>query len=234
MEDNNRNYFIVGIVSYIISFAVMFYYLIIEFSMYEECSPLKRLFVLFIIVALTYIGCSNLRKCGKTFKRLNRINLCIWFILYVVMLLNLTLFDSYFGRSGGLVFAYDPTSIKNYLTYKLNLIPFKTINNYFLAFRNNNISIRNVSYNIIGNIAAFSPFAFFLPRTFKEEKWYTYFIFTTLCIFFVEAMQLVTNSGSFDIDDYILNMFGFVMVYILVNNSLVKKRIDRALYIWKR
>ena len=231
MKKDNRNNLIIGMVSYIISFAVIFYYLIIEFSMYEECSPLKRLFVLFIIVGLTYLGSLYLRKCGNMFKRLNRVNLYVWFILYLVMLLNLTLFDSYFGRSGGLVFAYDPASIKSYFTLKFNMIPFKTVNNYFLAFRNNNISFRNVSYNIAGNIAAFVPFAFFLPRIFKGEKWYTYFIFVTLCIFFVEAMQLVTNSGSFDIDDYILNMLGFVIGYILLNNEFVRKRIDRTLMV---
>ncbi len=223
---------ILGIGFYILSFVLIFYYLFLEFSIYELSSPLKRLMIVFIIVLFTYLGCFLLRKDEyKGFQKLPKFNLLLWFTLYIVMILNLTLFDSYFGRSGGVLYSYNPVSIKNYFTYNFNMIPFKTINNYFLAYRNHNIAFINLFYNILGNVIAFMPLAFFLPRLFKEEKWYTYFSFTTCCILFIEIMQLVTNSGSFDIDDYILNMLGFIFLYILINNRFIKDRLDKVLMI---
>lgn len=219
-----------GSISYVLSFLFMFYYLIIEFSIIELTSPIKRLVMVLISVLLMFIGSKFYRKTEYSiFDKLPKINLYLWFVLYIIMIFNLTLFDSYFGRSGGILYSYDPVSFKNYFTYSFNIIPFKTINNYLLAFHNGNLTKLNLFYNIGGNIIAFMPLGFFLPRVFKEEKWYVYFIFASLCIIFVEAMQLVTNSGSFDIDDYILNIFGFVIIYLLLNNKFIRDKIDRAL-----
>jgi len=229
MDKNKFNLYI-GLISYIIAFILIFYYLIIEFSIYSLSSPIKRLLIIWLIVTFMYFGSIYLRRIeNKIFVKLPKFNLYIWFILYVIMLLNLTLFDNYFGRSGGVLYTYDYHSIKNYLTYNFNMVPFKTINNYVLAFKNNNISFINMFYNIFGNMIAFMPLAFFLPRIFKNEKWYVYFMFTTICIIFVEAMQLATNCGSFDIDDYILNILGFVIMYILLNNKWSRKGIDWVL-----
>ena len=219
-----------GSISYVLSFLFIFYYLIIEFSIYELTSPIKRVVIVLITVFLMFLGCKFYRKTNYSiFDKLPKINLYLWLSLYVIMILNLTLFDSYFGRTGGMLYSYDPVSFRAYFTYNFNMIPFKTINNYLLAFRNGNLTRMNLFYNIGGNIIAFMPLAFFLPRVFKEERGIVYFIFASLCIFFIEAMQLITNSGSFDIDDYILNIFGFVLLYVLINNKYMKKRIDKVL-----
>ena len=229
MEDKKMNFY-VGIISYVIAIILIFYYLIIEFSIYSLSSPVRRILIICLIVTLMFFGSLYLKRLdNKVFKKLPMFNICIWFLLYVVMLLNLTLFDNYFGRNGGVLYAYDPYSIKHYFKYSFNIIPFKTINNYLLAFRNSNISMSNLSYNILGNFIAFMPLAFFLPRVFKNEKWYVYFIFTSICIFFVETMQLITNCGSFDIDDYILNISGFVIMYMLLNNKYSKKGLDKVM-----
>ena len=75
------------------------------------------------------------------------------------------------------------------------------------------------------------PFAFFLPRLFKRiNKFNKFFIIVSCCILLVEFLQLLTMSGSFDVDDYILNILGASLLYGIINNSLIKKYIDKIIY----
>lgn len=219
---------ILGITSYIISVILIIYYLILEFSILSITSPLNRLKIIFIIIVLMYIGALFL----KQIKTLPRINMWIWFSLYIIMLLNLTLFDQYFGRQSMNFISYNSISLKDYLNSNFNIIPFATINNYILALKNNNLSNLNFIYNIFGNLLAFAPLALFLPRLFKSmDKWYKFFIITSVFIILIETMQMITMSGSFDIDDYILNILGAIITYIILNNKTIKKHIDKFLYL---
>ena len=145
-------------------------------------------------------------------------------------LVYLTLFDKYFGR-GITLNVMDPRLLKNYLEYNFNIIPFATINNYFLAFKNNNLTNMNFIYNIFGNILAFAPLGLFLPRQFpKINKWYKFFIITSITILLIESLQMITMSGSFDIDDYILNSIGAMVMYFILNNKWISPKINKFLY----
>ncbi len=221
MEEKIRKIF--GITNYFIAFIFAVYYLVLEFSILNITSPIKRLKIIFIVIILMYIGSLILNKI----KTLPKINMWIWFSLYLIMLLNLTLFDQYFGRQSMNFISNNTITIKDYLNNNFNIIPFATINNYILALKNNNLSNLNFIYNIFGNLLAFAPLALFLPRLFNSmDKWYKFFIITSIFIFFIETMQMVTMSGSFDIDDYILNITGSIITYCIVNNKKIKKYID--------
>lgn len=216
---------IFGIICYIISFFLIIYYFILEFSILNVTSPINRIKILLLIVLIMYFGSKFVDD-----KKLFKINFYIWFLLYVVMLFNLTLFDKYFGREGVSLYLIDLDYIKNYFEYSFNVVPFSTVNNYLLALRNGNLALGDFIYNIFGNLIAFCPFALFLPRIFKKtEKWYYYFLIVSLIILFVEIMQLLMLTGSFDIDDYILNIVGSMLCYFILKVKFVKKIFDKIL-----
>ena len=155
---NNKIRMLLGIGSYILSFILIVMYLFLEFSVFVITSPLVRLLILLFIFMLMEIGCFLLYKVNKYKKyKLGRFNLWILFILYLIMLFNMTLFDSYFGRMNGSNYLLDFSNIDNRFEIFTNLIPFNTIRNYFIAFSNGNISLSGFIYNILGNVVAFMP-----------------------------------------------------------------------------
>lgn len=113
----------------------------------------------------------------------------------------------------------------------LNLIPFDTINRYFLAYKNNNINNFLFYINIIGNLLLFVPMGIFIPLLFKNKikNFFQFFLLSFLIIVLVEIMQFITCTGTADIDDVILNQSGALISYIItqVSKNIVKKRIDK-------
>jgi len=101
-----------------------------------------------------------------------------------------------FGRTG-------------HIDYMYNLKPFNTIKLY-LQFENFNFKTWII--NLIGNVGVFIPFGILLPVAFKSKFLKTMLIFE-LGLLTLELLQLVTKRGSLDIDDFILNTFGFLIGY---------------------
>lgn len=229
----NKLLFSSGIICYIFSTILICYYLVLEFSIIDLTSPLKRLKIILLVIVLMYIGSYFLNKSSiKQLSKLYKINLWIWFTLYIVMLLNLTLFDEYFGRTGIAMISNSTNQFREYLTNNFNIIPFATINNYFIALKNHNLSNSTFIYNIFGNLLAFAPFVFFIPRLFNSvDKWSKFFFVTSIFIIIIETMQMITMSGSFDIDDYILNITGANILYIIINNKYLKNYIDSFIHL---
>lgn len=223
---------IFGIICYLIATILIGYYLILEFSILNLTSPLERIKIILYIIVIMYLGSLLLNKSNQNkAKVLPKINMWIWFALYIVMLLNLTLFDEYFGRTGIAMISNNTSTIRKYLTENFNIVPFATINNYIIALKNHNLTITSFIYNIFGNLLAFAPFAFFLPRLFKSiDKIYKFIILTSIFIISIETLQMFTQSGSFDVDDYILNLLGSLIVYFIINCKLLKEKIDYFIY----
>lgn len=214
-----------GIICYLLSFLLICYYFLLEFSVLNVTSPINRVKILLLIVLIMFCGSKIFNN-----KKLFKINFIIWFCLYIVMLFNMTLFDRYFGRESVSLFLVNLDDIKNYFEYSFNLIPFATINNYIIALRNGNLALRDFIYNIFGNFIAFAPFALFLPRLFKStKKLVNYFFVVSLIILFVEMLQLLMFTGSFDIDDYILNILGSMIFYFILNIKKISTFIDKVL-----
>lgn len=223
----NKIAFILGCLSYIVSFFLIIYYIIIEFSIIDVYSPLYRLVTIFVIIVFMYIGGLLLKKIDNPlFNKVYKLNLYVWFILCLIMILNLTLFDKYFNRHVG------EKNLSEYIKYSFNIIPFETINNYILALKNNNLRNITFIYNIFGNMMAFVPLSLFIPRIFKKiDKSYKYFAIASLFIIFIEILQMIMRCGSCDIDDYILNIFGTMIFYFIFNNRFVKDKIDKYLFL---
>lgn len=112
-----------------------------------------------------------------------------------------------------------------------NLIPFKSIK-LFLTAKRVNMGIR--VENIIGNVAAFIPFSFFLSafvQKLRKLLWAA--LITALFSLSLEILQFITAKGSFDVDDIILNtlggIFGWVLftvlhgIYLSLRKNIYKK-----------
>lgn len=98
-------------------------------------------------------------------------------------------------------------------TYHYNLVPFLEIKR-FIIYRKK-LGMTAVVVNLLGNVAAFLPFGFFLPFLSQKNRSFAY---VTLISFefslLIECIQLVSKVGSFDVDDMILNTLGGSLGYL--------------------
>ncbi len=143
-----------------------------------------------------------------------KINLRIFLVLYLLLFATLTLFDPLWGRNGGFVI-WNKELFDMYVQNSLNLVPFKTVLQYF-----NRGTINQFVVNIVGNIVCLMPLGILLPLNFEKQRKTGIFILTcVLIVSAVEILQFVTLSGSCDIDDLILNVFGAFLIYLFTKNK---------------
>lgn len=131
-----------------------------------------------------------------------------------------------FFRSRGFVIEQ---TFMDYLRQSVNLVPFRTINGYIEAWSAGTMNWEIPFRNLLGNIVLFVPLGVFLPLLFRSmeklQKWLPALLVILLSI---EAVQLLTRRGSFDIDDLILNTFGAVIgfgIYVVMKRmAIIEKR----------
>lgn len=117
------------------------------------------------------------------------------FILYLCVLAHLMFFSESFGRTD--------TS----RGYQYNLTPMNEITRYFHHY--DVVGPVLFLINIVGNVAAFMPFGFFLPIiSRRSKKWYNTVMLGFGFSLTLETLQLIFMVGSFDVDDMILNTLG--------------------------
>ena len=108
----------------------------------------------------------------------------------------------------------------------LNLIVFRNIFHY-LQTMNYATGMRNIIVNIGGHMLMFTPFGFFLPRINKRFQSIRFFVLVVLLIMFmIEGLQYLTMSGSFDVDDVLLNMIGAIIGFVFLRNPENLERIS--------
>lgn len=119
-------------------------------------------------------------------------------IVYVLMLVYFLFFYPEFRNDN---------IINNY-----NISPFKTIK-LFLEYKEY-LGSKSYMLNIYGNILGFIPIGILFPILFeKTRKAYKIATTTFLISFVIETIQFLTEVGSFDIDDIILNTIGGIIGY---------------------
>ena len=208
---------------YSIAVIILVIYAITEITPKFALTGIARVIILCSSCTCLYFAGLFLSKYKKNNKPM-KINLWIFFVLYVMLFITLTLFDGFYGRRGFTSIYWTKDLFRNYMQNSMNLIPFKTIIGY-MRFTNNT-SIRIIITNIVGNIIACMPFAFFLPLLFKRQNNLKFFTLTMiLIVLIIELLQFITLSGSFDIDDLILNVLGAIIFYMI----LKIKRIDKLI-----
>ena len=208
---------------YIISIILLFFYFILELPFFTFYTS-NRLILLFLIVLFIYLGGLFLAKELKNNKPM-LVNLKIFFALYILLYLTLTLFDTMWGR-GGITF-------NNRFTFNNNFIPFKTIINFISKF-DSLYDANDILFNLLGNFIALMPLSFFLPLFFKSQNKFSYFLLTilgiTLC---TETIQMISGIGVFDIDDIILNTSGAIIMFFVLKINCVNNLVRNILLLEK-
>jgi len=146
----------------------------------------------------------------------------------VMYALGCTLLILYGGLLIGLLFFNNrrQMAIPNFndVMLHLNLVPLKTIKSYLRAYESHTIAVHIVVENIIGNLVLFFPMGLILPTLMKRFRNSVVFAsFMIAVLFFVESMQLFTGTGTFDIDDIILNFIGASVAYALWHFPFIQK-----------
>lgn len=159
-------------------------------------------------------------------RRGKRLRWYLWglFLYYLWILCNMLFFDAAFGRSHG------PAGANlNFYAADINLEPLKTVRNYLRAYAHGRIQGGIVAINLLGNLAAFAPMGFFLPALWRPAR--NFFVFTlgtAAMVCAVEVTQIITMTGSCDIDDLILNTAGALFIWLLVQLPFIRRRVYRA------
>ena len=122
------------------------------------------------------------------------------FLVYLLLLMDLLFISRTYDNS-----------------YGVNLVPMNQIELFFGLLRSSNYSFRRLAIiNLVGNIAIFIPFGFFLSFLVKRYRnYFKLFLFSLLFIFLCEFIQYYFKVGTFDIDDIILNLLGVTVGYLL-------------------
>ena len=187
-----------------------------------------KFIILIAICIIMYITSLKMVKKYGYDKSLLRINLIIYFLTYIIMIFNLTLFDELYGRQGLTTVIWNKKLLKEYFNTSFNIIPFHTIKLFMNGYNNGVVSYHAFFENIYGNFLAFIPFAFFIPLIFKKiDKYYKFLIIMVIIVVQIELLQFITMSGACDIDDVILNLVGSSIAYLIFSiksvNRLMKK-----------
>ena len=144
------------------------------------------------------------------------------FAIYAILLLYVTLWNRHNG--------FAELTTAEYGALFVNLKPFKTITIYikwlFDGNRfNNYIPITNLGVNLI----LLFPMGYFLPNLFKWFKnFFAYLGINIIILALIETIQLLTRRGSFDVDDFILNILGAIIGFAawMITVILIRKISD--------
>ena len=169
-----------------------------------------------------------MKKLNKG-KKILKVNLIIYFIIYTVTIITLTLFDEIFGRQGLVIPKWNKELLDMYMRNSFNIVPFDTIRLFINGYINGFVSTRDFAINILGNLCALMPCGIFIPMMFKRiNKYYKFLILMIMLVISIELLQFITLSGSCDIDDLILNVLGASAVYYIYKIKFIKKIINRV------
>lgn len=216
----------ISIIFYILAAIFLLIYAWAEIMPNLMLSEMGRLFLLVGSCLFLYVGGLIKSKIENNNKAM-KFNLWIFFILYLVLLITLTLFDPMWGRNGFNAFNWTQEGFDIYLNNSLNIVPFKTIIEYIQKIFTSLLNTSTIFLNLFGNIACLMPLALFIPILFKKVDNTKKFLISILCITLgIELIQFVTFTGSCDIDDVILNTLGALIMYKILNikdvNNLVR------------
>ena len=125
----------------------------------------------------------------------------ILFILYMAFVVYFLLFSDLYGRTG-------PAS-----EYHYNLVLFQEIRRFW-TYRDQ-LGTYAVFSNLFVNVLIFMPFGFFLPMASRHRSFASAVLYSFSLSLGVEAFQLLTKVGSFDVDDLLLNTIGGAAGYII-------------------
>lgn len=150
------------------------------------------------------------------------------FYIYLLLLVKVILFKYPLAMMIREIKQSSLEGLQSRLILNSNFIPFKTILYYLNGGPNLNVSF----INLIANLIAFTPLGFMLPFLNQNKTRIKRCIAVSFAISLAfEIIQLLTGTGSFDIDDLILNTLGAIIGFVLYTTSsiILSKRTSQKL-----
>ena len=198
-----------------------------------QISMFQKFMIIIASIILLFLG-SYLRvltsKKGKAKKeRIIYNTVFAVFIIYLIQLFILLFVEKNFGRRFDIkIWLSNISNFSKYFEHYFNIKPFKTILGYTSEYRNGFINLNYLITFIVGNLFAFMPFGIFIPLLFKNIRGYFKFtILMFLIILSCEALQFITFTGCFDVDDIIVNLFGALYIFVIIKLDPFKKLISK-------
>ena len=223
-------YMFIATMSYVLSLFILLFCIKVRLTPSISIDPNYRLLLLLFVCILIYIAGFILVKKLDYDKKILKMNLIIYFLIYTVTVFMLTLFDESYGRRGLVIIEWDRDLIKSYMDVAFNIVPFKTVQLFINGYNSGAVGFKDFIINVIGNLCVLMPYAIFLPLIFKYmNKFYNFVVSIILISLTIEIFQFITMSGSCDIDDLILNVLGACIVYLFVKTKFVRKIINKVL-----
>lgn len=227
MRDNK--YEKLTVISYLVSLFLLPITLILFMNKRINPTYSIKFIILFILCVIMYIASMKMIKRYGYDKSLLKINLIIYFLVYIVIIFNLTLFDEIYGRQGLTAVNWNRELLIKYFNNSFNIVPFRTIKLFINGYNNRVVTHHAFIENIYGNILAFAPFSFFIPLIFKKiDKYYKFIIVMLVIVLQIELLQFITMSGACDIDDVILNLMGATIAYFIFKIKAINKVINKV------
>lgn len=148
----------------------------------------------------------------------------VLFIIYCILLIRILFLSNEYRTNKTLSFSFDKLFSKEHLEIN-NIIPFGTLTSYIYKIINHKINTNIVVVNVFVNLILLTPMGFFIPMLFKEKikNMKQFLLLILLITVSIEILQFLTLSGTFDIDDIILNTFGAILSYMFINTKIIKK-----------
>ncbi len=171
-------------------------------TFYQAMQSIWPMLLLFVVI-LIVIRISKLVINKEKFN-FHRDFYTLLFILYMLALYYLLL------------------STYNAFAYGSNLIPFKEMTRYA-------IGSRGFFYNVMGNIALFIPFGFFVSYYIQATKTRHICIIAFITSLTAELIQYKIGR-AFDVDDIILNVVGALFGFLIfIGLKLIKNKLPKKL-----
>ena len=224
----NKLYKILAFIFYLLSLFILLFCLRVRLTSGLYIYTHIRIILLLIACIFIYLAGLILVKKLNCTKKVLKINLIIYFIIYTITIIALTLFDEIFGRNGIVLVDWNKELLNSYIKYSFNIIPFDTIRLFINGYMLDLVTFKDFSINIFGNLFALMPYGMFIPLIFKRiNKYYKFLILMIILVVVIEILQFITLSGSCDIDDLILNVMGASIVYFVCKIKCVNKFINK-------
>src|SRR5690606_38936395 len=98
------------------------------------------------------------------------------------------------------------------------------ISTYITAMFDGSLNLNIAIKNLFGNLIMFLPMGIYLPYYIKKlNKVGKFTLSMIILLFVIEATQLVTRRGSFDMDDFILNIVGALVGFGIWKSKIVQR-----------
>lgn len=182
-----------------------------------------------ILITITMIIQIKLEDNKKEKDRIRNFWLKTLFIIYCILLICILFLNNEYRTNRTMQFSFDKLFSEEHLEIN-NIVPFGTLSSYIDKMINHRINTNIVLVNVVVNLVLFAPMGFFVPMLFKEKiKNTKQFLLLILGITVsIEVLQFFTFSGTFDVDDIILNTIGAVIIYLLMKTKTIKTIVNKV------